>query len=92
VPENITDETFLEAMRAFHGLPLDHPARGQVRRSLVRYLAGQTPAVLALSDYEKLVAHFASVTSLFAPEDFSRGDLPREAEPLAERIVALGSR
>ncbi len=91
VPAEVTDENFPSALRAFHSLSLDHPARPRLRAALEAHIARATPAILEAGDYDAAVDQFARLTSLAMPEDFRAGRVAHELAPVARFLVERGS-
>ena len=91
LPERVDAEHYPEALRTFHGLAADDPARDELRGLILDHLAERTPEIAASHDYEEMVRHFASMTELYAPEDYDRTRLGRQLAAPARFIVEYGS-
>ena len=91
IPDRVTDATFPEVLRAFRSVPFDHPDREHVRERLVAYLETQTEEILGAANFDRVVEHFARLTSLLSPEDFAEARIPRELERTARFLSEHGS-
>jgi tetratricopeptide (TPR) repeat protein len=91
VPNEIDDESYAEYARTFVRLRMDDPARAALRERIMTHLGRKTAPLVEEGDYDAVVAHFARMTSFFAPEDFSGERLPRELAPVARFVVEHGS-
>jgi tetratricopeptide (TPR) repeat protein len=90
-PNAITGSTYDSALRHFYSLDLDDPERSALREKMVAYLFGRCSDLVADNDYMKVVDVMAEVTSLYTVQEFSRGELPAQLEPLAKYLVEYGS-
>jgi tetratricopeptide (TPR) repeat protein len=91
VPERITDADYAEAVRVLHRMPMDDPRRDPVRQRIVAFLDRRGTSLLDVGQYDAVVEHFASITSLYDPEDLARGELPRQLEAPARFVRKHGS-
>src|SRR5690349_6337899 len=91
IPDVVDDGSYSGAVRLYHGLDLDDPARPQLRERIVRYLGRLGSGDVETRDYDAIVDRFAEITDLYSPEDFSENRLPRELVPLARYLESAGS-
>ncbi|MEM7449350.1 MAG: tetratricopeptide repeat protein [Myxococcota bacterium] len=91
VPTQITQANFPGSVRLYHTLGADHPDRIGLRDQLIGQLALQSQALMDEGDYDAVVEHFAAMTELLLPIDFSRSDLPENLEPVARFVADHGS-
>lgn len=87
----VTASTYDSALRHFYSLDLDAPERDAVREKMVAYLFGRCSDLVAGNDYMKVVDVVAEVTSLYTVQEFGRGEIPAQLEPLAKHLVEFGS-
>jgi tetratricopeptide (TPR) repeat protein len=92
VPERVTDADYADALRTLHRLPMDDPNRDAIRQRIVAFLDRRGSSLLELSDYDAVVAHFESISSLYSPEELGRGQVPRELAAPARFLREHGSR
>lgn len=90
-PPEITAENLSSVERAFWRLAPDDPARPAWRDALLRHHNERSAQILAAGDYDAVVAHTASLTTLLHPHDFENGSLPEQLGPLAHWIIEHGS-
>jgi tetratricopeptide (TPR) repeat protein len=90
-PSAITASTYDSALRHFYSLDMDDPERGAVREKMVAYLFSRCSDLVADNDYMKVVDVMAEVTSLYTVQEFGRGEIPAQLEPLAKHLAELGS-
>lgn len=91
IAARVTNENAASTRRALAVAPRGTPQHEQLRAGLVRYLANRNDAVLATNDYEALIAHLASFTSLYTPKELAESPLPMGMDPIAKRITELGA-
>lgn len=86
----LTDDQYLDALRAYHALSPNSPEHLARRNQLVAYLSGRTDAVVSQADYAALLQHFGEMTRLLGPEDFG-GTLPAGFGNACRAVVEAGS-
>jgi tetratricopeptide (TPR) repeat protein len=90
-PAVITDATWGDALRSFQALDFDDPARGPLRERIVTHLFGKTGEVIDRADYDEVVEHLATVTTLYTPEEIAEGALPPGIETVARYLADKGT-
>lgn len=91
LPAEIDGANIGEALRQYHRMAFDSPARVELRDLIVAHFDRETPALVEADDYEAVVEHFAAMTDLLTPEDIGAGRVPRALAAPAAYLIERGS-
>ena len=91
MPAVVTDATYAEILRKYHTLRVGDPQRAPLRERLVQHRVGKNGDLVGAGDYPALVEHLRSITALYTPAELAEGPLPAGLEPIAHKLIELGS-
>jgi len=87
----ITDASYPDVVRAFERSNLQTKERAELRERLVAHWLSKADTAVTADRYSDVVAALAQVSTLYQPEEWSKGAIPRGLERIAPYLVNKGS-